>query len=145
MVKKFCLRIFRFSFCFIMIKTFIIVKIAGFYHIHCVFRVVLVRIFPYSDWVRRDTEWVSLGFQSEWGKMLTRITPNTDTFHAVTILESGIIWAPDLLKVKRSNLTLQISISTFLSKYFDLITFTFIAISYAVRLVQISWQNLVWL
>ena len=138
MVKKFCLRIFRFSFCFIMIKTFIIVKIAGFYQ-SC--------SGPYFSIFRLSTEryGVSLGFQSEWGKMLTRITPNTDTFHAVTILESGIIWAPDLLKVKRSNLTLQISISTFLSKYFDLITFTFIAISYAVRLVQISWQNLVWL
>ena len=145
MVKKFCLRIFRFSFCFIMIKTFIIVKIAGFYHIHCVFRVQSSG--PYFSIFRLSTEryGVSLGFQSEWGKMLTRITPNTDTFHAVTILESGIIWAPDLLKVKRSNLTLQISISTFLSKYFDLITFTFIAISYAVRLVQISWQNVVWL
>ena len=27
---------------------------------------------------------VSLGIQSECGKMQTRITPNTDTFHAVT-------------------------------------------------------------
>ena len=26
---------------------------------------------------------VSLGIKSECGKMLTRITPNTDTFHAV--------------------------------------------------------------
>ena len=131
-----------------MIKAFIIVKIAGFYHIHCE-KSVRVRSCsgPYFPIFRLSTEryGVSLRFQSEWGKMLTRITPNTDTFHAATLLESGIIWAPDLLKVKRSNLTLQISISTFLSKYFDLITFTFIAISYAVRLVQISWQNLVWL
>ena len=44
-----------------------------------VFGVLLVRIFPYSDWIRR-----SLRIQSECGKMRTRITANTDTFHAVS-------------------------------------------------------------
>ena len=39
-----------------------------------VFGVLLVRIFPHSDWIR---------IQSECGKMRTRITPNTDTFYAV--------------------------------------------------------------
>ena len=39
------------------------------------FGVILVRIFPHSDWC----------IQSECGKMRTRITPNTDTFYAVNI------------------------------------------------------------
>ena len=30
-------------------------------------------------------------FWSEWGKMRTRITPNTDTFHAVGILLSAFL------------------------------------------------------
>ena len=39
-------------------------------------------IFPHSDWIRRDT-YLSV-FTPNAGKMLTRITPNTDTFYAVT-------------------------------------------------------------
>ena len=39
-----------------------------------VFAVILVRIFSHS---------VSVRIQSEFGKMRTRITPNTDTFHTV--------------------------------------------------------------
>ena len=38
-----------------------------------VFGVILVRIFPHSERIRRDTLW----------KMRTRITSNTDTFYAV--------------------------------------------------------------
>ena len=34
---------------------------------------------------------VSLRLQSECGKMLTRITPNTDTFHAVIVIVSIIM------------------------------------------------------
>ena len=44
------------------------------------FRVILVRIFPFSDWTRRD-----ISIQSECGKIRTRITPNTDIFCAVTV------------------------------------------------------------
>ena len=44
-----------------------------------VFGVILVRIFPYSDWIRRDT-------QSANGKIRTRITPNTDTFYTVKFI-----------------------------------------------------------
>ena len=40
-----------------------------------VFGVILVRIFPHSDWI-------SLRVQSECRKMRTRIIPNTDAFHA---------------------------------------------------------------
>ena len=47
---------------------------------HCVkspvFGIILVHIF-------RHSVWVSLCIQSECGKIRTRITPNTDTFHAV--------------------------------------------------------------
>ena len=45
-----------------------------------IFGVFLVRIFPHSDWIRRDT-------QSERGKIRTRKSSNTDTFHAVTITD----------------------------------------------------------
>ena len=41
-----------------------------------VFGVFLVRIFPYSDWKRKDT-------QSECGKIRTRKALNTISFHAV--------------------------------------------------------------
>ena len=43
-----------------------------------VFGVVLVRIFPHSDWIQRDAE-------SKCGKVRTRITPNTDTFYAAQL------------------------------------------------------------
>ena len=64
-----------------------------------VFGVILVRIFPNSDWIRRDTKYfpkfelhterygVSLGIQSEYGKIRTRITPNTGNFHAMEHLD----------------------------------------------------------
>ena len=48
-----------------------------------VFRVILVRIFPHSDWIRRDRYSVSLRIQYECGKIRTRKTPNMDTFHIV--------------------------------------------------------------
>ena len=41
-----------------------------------VFWVILVHIFPNLDWISPCT-------QSECGKMRTRITPNTDTFHGL--------------------------------------------------------------
>ena len=47
-----------------------------------VFRVFLVRIFPDLDWIQSDTEYLSV-FSPNWGKIRTRITPNTDIFHAV--------------------------------------------------------------
>ena len=55
-------------FCFL---VFFVVNV-----VHCVksvqIRSFLVRIFPQSDWIRRDTV-VSLRIQSEWGKIRTRI------------------------------------------------------------------------
>ena len=51
--------------------------------------VILVRIFPHSDWMRWDTV-VSLCIQSERGKIRTRISPNTDTFHAVHFCVFGL-------------------------------------------------------
>ena len=47
-----------------------------------VFGVILVGIFPYSDWIQRDT----LHFQSECPKIRTRKTPNTGFFHAVKVI-----------------------------------------------------------
>ena len=37
-------------------------------------------IFPHLDWIRRDTEYLSV-FSPNAGKMKTIITPNTDTFY----------------------------------------------------------------
>ena len=39
-------------------------------------------IFRHSHWIRRDTLYLSV-FSPNAGKKETRITPNTDTFHAV--------------------------------------------------------------
>ena len=39
-------------------------------------------IFPHSDWIRRDTEYLSI-FSPNAEKMRTKITPNTDTFYEV--------------------------------------------------------------
>ena len=64
-----------------------------------VFGVIVVRIFPNLDWIRRDTKYfpkfglhterygVSLGIQSKYGKIRTRITPNTAHFHAMEHLD----------------------------------------------------------
>ena len=49
-----------------------------------VFRVILVRIFPHSNWTRKDTPYLSV-FSPNAGKW-TRITSNTDTFHAVVVI-----------------------------------------------------------
>ena len=45
------------------------------------FGIFIVRIFPHLDQIRRDTKYLSLRIQSECGKIRTRKTPNTDTFH----------------------------------------------------------------
>ena len=47
--------------------------------------VLLVRIFPHSDWIRRDTEYLSVFSPNagKRGKNRNRIIPNTDTFYAV--------------------------------------------------------------
>ena len=46
------------------------------------FRVILVRIFPHLNWIRRDTEYFSV-FSPNAGKIRTRIIPNKETFYAV--------------------------------------------------------------
>ena len=46
-----------------------------------VFGVILVCIF--SHWMNTEIYGASLSIQSEYGKIRIRITPNTDTFHAV--------------------------------------------------------------
>ena len=63
-----------------------------------VFGVILVCIFPHSDRIRRGMEYLSifssneqkcgpyLRIQSECGKMRSRLTPNTDPFHAVKLI-----------------------------------------------------------
>ena len=45
----------------------------------------LVRIFPHSEWIRRNTKYLSV-FGSNAGKYKPEMTPYLDTFHAVTNL-----------------------------------------------------------
>ena len=48
---------------------------------------LLVRIFPHSDWMRRDTSYLSV-FSPNTGKYRPANTPYLDTFHAVIHLYS---------------------------------------------------------
>ena len=61
------------------------------YKEHCV-TCVRIRSFsgPYFPAFRLDTKRYSVSFriQSKWGKIRTIKTPNTDTFHAVELIES---------------------------------------------------------
>ena len=65
------------------------------------------RIFPHSDWIRKDG--VSLRIQSECGKMRTRITPNTDTLHAVRMVMWGHMtdWKQYISLIKIPMVTCQ--------------------------------------
>ena len=58
----------------------------------CVLENVRIRSYsgPYFPAFELNTERysVSLRIQSEWGKIRTRTTPNTDTFYAVKTIES---------------------------------------------------------
>ena len=49
--------------------------------------IILVRIFPHLNRIRRDTFYVSL-FSPNAGKKRTRITSNTDSFHALNFSHS---------------------------------------------------------
>ena len=54
-----------------------------------VFGVILVRISPYSDWIRRDTPYHSAyAGKYKCGKIRTRITPNKDTFHVAYVIRT---------------------------------------------------------
>ena len=46
-----------------------------------IFGAFLVRIFPHSDWIRRDTKYLSVF--SPKAEIRNKKNPNTDTFHAV--------------------------------------------------------------
>ena len=50
----------------------------------------LVRIFLYSDWIRRDTAYLSV-FSPNTGKYGPEITPHLDTFHAVSLYSNVLI------------------------------------------------------
>ena len=61
-----------------------------------VFRVILARIFPHLDWMLSR-------IQSECGKIRTRITPHTDTFHVVIVIGSLILTNVKLKKNLKTN------------------------------------------
>ena len=65
-----------------------------------VFGVILVHIFPHSE--RNKVRYgVSLRIQSKCGKMQTRITPNMDTFYAVSpYLNSWLSYSRQLVLLK---------------------------------------------
>ena len=50
-----------------------------------VFGVILVRVFPHSNWVSLRIQSKSFRIKSECGKIRTRITPNTGNFYAVKV------------------------------------------------------------
>ena len=71
-----------------------------------VFGVFLVSIFPHLDWIRRDTEYLTVfslshRIQSECGKIWTRKTPNTDTFDAVRCRDTNNLPHNDVSEYKR--------------------------------------------
>ena len=47
-----------------------------------IFGVTLVRVFPHSDWIRRDTSYLSV-FSANAGKYGPEKTPYSETFHSV--------------------------------------------------------------
>ena len=63
----------------------------------------MVRIFPHSDWIRRDAKYLSV-FSPNAGKYGPEITPDLDTFHAVHILYLYIIYCINNI---RSTILLQ--------------------------------------
>ena len=59
----------------------------------------LVRIFPHSEWIRRNTKYLSV-FSSNAGKYKPEITPYLDTFHAVrNPIGEGFHWVAFCLNV----------------------------------------------
>ena len=83
-----------------------------------VFGVILVRIFPHSDRMRKirtsglNSERYStyLRIQSECGKIRTRITPNRDTFYAVLDFWQGSEYAFEWLWRIQANTQTQINV-----------------------------------
>ena len=59
-----------------------------------VFGVILVRIFPHSDRTRKDTPYLSV-FSPKCGKVRTRITPNMDTFYALSYIDFDYLYIVD--------------------------------------------------
>ena len=60
--------------------------------------VILVCIFPHSDWIRRDTPYLSV-FSPNAGKYGPEKTPYLDTFHAVHALLHGILMSVLIFRV----------------------------------------------
>ena len=72
------------------------------------FGVFLVRIFPHSDWIRRDTAYRRIQFKC--GKKLTRKAPNADTFHAIFSYNFAFVfaWWQDFTKIiKKKTFSLK--------------------------------------
>ena len=93
---------------------------------HCV-KTVRIRSFsgPYFPAFWLNTKWygVSLRIQSKCGKMWTRKTPNTDTFHAVFRLKTYMLYGMFLLLYNKKylnvsrNLLLRHKFCTFLMNF----------------------------
>ena len=81
-----------------------------------VFRVFLARIFPRSDWIRRDTEYLSV-FSPNVGKYGPEKL-HTDTFYAVNLLMKKISIYHLLRKLKA--LKIQYPTISLMMKYFRL-------------------------
>ena len=76
----------------------------------------MVRIFPHSDWIRRDTKYLSVSvFSLNAGKYGPEKTPYLDTFHAVYIYSNVVKKTFYIKAVFVSNVITNIS--GYISKY----------------------------
>ena len=80
------------------------------------FPTILVRIFPHSGSA-------SLRIRSEYGKVRTMITPNTDTFHAVLKLQYQIFLAASLIYFPYMNTLILINLFQFHSFLFKFLSY----------------------
>ena len=105
-----------------------------YYTNHC----VLLKNYPYSELfcphfpvfgLNTETYRVSLCIQSECGKMRTRITPNTETFHAVVIILE-LLQKSNWSKVSKAKKKMKV--------YGDIKVYGFCQITYAKNLTLID-------
>ena len=79
------------------------------------YRVFLVRIFPHSDWIRRDTKYLS-AFSRNAEKYGPEKTPYLGTFHAVSVLHRALF-------IMHCSYLILLNIMKRLSKTFRLLIF----------------------
>ena len=82
--------------------------------------VILVLIFPHSDWIRRDTRYLSV-FSPNAGKYGPELTPNLSTFDAVFIKCIGWRFVEDFVSYQKYVVSAAICLYPIFREYFWLI------------------------